>query len=122
MRAVPIWTFTDMVGGGVSLLLLFTKRHRPSPGKHTLFLAPWQDVSGTKNSLWRRYSVLAHGAVRDEQHTFAAKTRLGIFMGYDIDTDGKFKGDVRVIDAQGLSEAYRAHEFHVIRTQIGEII
>ena len=43
-------------------------------------------------------------------------------MGYVTDTDGKFKGDVLVIDAQGLSEAYRANECHVIRTKIGEII
>ena len=43
-------------------------------------------------------------------------------MGYVTDTDGKFKGDVLVVDAQGLSEAYRANERHVIRTKIGEII
>ena len=62
------------------------------------------------------------GPLADEQHTFAAQVRLDIFMGYVTDTDGKFKGDGLVLDAQGLTEAYRASECHVIRTRIGEII
>ena len=50
------------------------------------------------------------GSLADEQHTFAARTCLGIFMCYVADTGGEFKGDVLVTGAQGLTDAYKANE------------
>ena len=61
------------------------------------------------------------GHLAEEQHTLGTKTRLGIFIGYVTDVDGKCKGDALVINAQAFSESYRANGCHVIRTKLAEL-
>ena len=80
-----------------------------------------RDFKGPKIPFGAGIRYLASGTLAEEQHTFGPKTRLGLFAGYVVDTEGRCKGDALVIDAQALSEAYRANEVHLIRTKLGEI-
>ena len=75
----------------------------PYVGRHSV------DFKGPKIPFGAGILFLPMGPLADEQHTFSAKTRLGICMGYVTVTNGKFKGDVLVLDAQALTEAYRAN-------------
>ena len=58
----------------------------------------------------------------ENQHTFSSKTRLGLIMGPEFNSNNEYKGNSVIIDAQCLAEAYRSNEVHLIRIKSKEIV
>ena len=65
---------------------------------------------------------LPHGNSETEQHTLAAKTHLGLFMGPEFNSKQLYVGNCFIIDVEQFGLAMHADEVHLQRIKSKEVI
>ena len=58
----------------------------------------------------------------EHQHTFQSKTRLGLYMGPELNSDYLYKGVSLVVDAESLAEVCGANDVFLIRIKSKVIV